>query len=200
MELYHPETPGSNTSVLLCWLTPSLRGNCFPMQQLISKEKSLIKPLNKVVWLSKLLQNFENQALDFCPRIKHKAVTSFIKIKNVKVYSIISFLISPLLLLWVKPQLGSISCKGSISFAKVKGITLKQMGMLVLWGEKKGHTWIALNTSKTKLKNCLSIMTCLISGQNWDFYDQCIALLMNFCCYIAPPATNLTFQNLSDFH
>lgn len=49
MELYHPETPGSNTSVLLCWLTPPLRGNCFPMQQLISKEKSLIKPLNKVV-------------------------------------------------------------------------------------------------------------------------------------------------------
>lgn len=49
MELYHPEAPGSNTSVLLCLLTPPICGNRVPIQQLISKEKPLIKPLNKVV-------------------------------------------------------------------------------------------------------------------------------------------------------
>lgn len=49
MELFHPEAPGSHSSVLLCWLTPPICGNCIPMQQLISKEKSLMKPLNKAV-------------------------------------------------------------------------------------------------------------------------------------------------------
>lgn len=68
MEFYHPEAPGSNTSVRPWWLTP-------PRQLLpYDFQGEVFNQTRKQRFLTfkalELLQNSERQASNFCPNVK----------------------------------------------------------------------------------------------------------------------------------